>query len=241
MKKRFIVVLYLFFMGLMIYSGIKIFIWNQENQKNKSLKEKIDKAVTIDEQEEPSEQYHVDFEKLKQANPDTIGWLKVPGTTIEYPVTKTNNNDYYLDHSFDKSENSCGWIFMDSSNSLDGLDDNMVIYGHNRKDGSMFGTLKNILTKEWQENPQNWKITFIMENEPSEYQVFSVYQIEKEGYYITTNFNTTTEYDSFLQKMKKRSIKDFGVNVSTEDSILTLSTCSGSQYRVVLHAKKMKE
>ena len=68
-----------------------------------------------------------------------------------------------------------------------------------------------------------------------------VYQIEKEGYYITTNFNTTTEYDSFLQKMKKRSIKDFGVNVSTEDSILTLSTCSGSQYRVVLHAKKMKE
>ena len=178
---------------------------------------------------------------MKQKNPDTIAWLKVNGTDIEYPVVKTTNNDYYMTHSFDKSYNSSGWAFMDYKNKCDGTDKNMVIYGHNRRDGSIFGTLQNILTEEWQNNSENFKIPFITENEKAEYQVFSVYKIEKEDYYITTNFGNNTEFKKFIDEIKSRSEKDFGIEVTENDNILTLSTCANdSRYRVVLHARKQK-
>lgn len=130
---------------------------------------------------------------------------------------------------------------MDYKNKCDNTDKNIVIYGHNRRDGGMFGTLKNILTDEWQNNKDNFVIPFITENEKSEYQVFSIYRIEKEEYYITTNFNTDKEYISFLDEIKSRSIKHFGIDVTSDDNILTLSTCANdNNYRVVLHAKKIK-
>ena len=118
----------------------------------------------------------------------------------------------------------------------------MVLYGPNRRDGSMFGTLKKILTKDWLENTDNFIIPFITENEKSRYQVFSVYKIEKENYYITTNFKTNPEFQEFIDKIKSRSIKNFGIIPRLGDSILTLSTCADNdKYRVVLHAKKIGE
>ena len=117
----------------------------------------------------------------------------------------------------------------------------MVIYAHNRRDGSMFGTLKNILTEEWQNKEENFVIKFITENEIAEYQVFSVYRTKNEEYYITTNFETDNEFKKFIDTIKSRSVKDFGIDVNTEDNILTLSTCADNiKYRVVLHAKKVK-
>ena len=201
----------------------------------------ISKAVTTEDNLDDVNKYSIDFESLKQKNPDTIAWLKVNGTDIEYPVVKTTNNDYYMTHSFDKSYNSSGWAFMDYKNKCDGTDKNMVIYGHNRRDGSIFGTLQNILTEEWQNNSENFKIPFITENEKAEYQVFSVYKIEKEDYYITTNFGNNTEFKKFIDEIKSRSEKDFGIEVTENDNILTLSTCANdSRYRVVLHARKQK-
>lgn len=177
---------------------------------------------------------------MKQTNSDTIAWLKVNGTNIEYPVVKTKNNDYYMTHSFDKSYNSAGWVFMDYKDKFDGSDNNMVIYAHNRRDGSMFGTLKNILTEDWQNNESNYIIPFITENEEAEYQVFSVYKIEKEDYYITTNFGDDNEFQKFIDKIRTRSVKDFGIDVTIDDHILTLSTCAdNNKYRIVLHAKKI--
>ena len=118
----------------------------------------------------------------------------------------------------------------------------MYIAYKNRRDGSMFGTLKNILTEEWQNNTDNFSILLITENEKSEYKVFSVYRIEKEDYYITTNFGTDNKFKEFIDVIKSRSVKDFNVNVSIEDHILTLSTCAdNNKYRVVLHAKKITE
>ena len=188
------------------------------------------------------DKYNVDFDSLKQKNSDTIAWLKVNGTSIEYPIVKTTNNDFYMTHSFDKSYNSAGWVFMDYKDKFDGTDNNMVIYGHNRRDGSMFGTLKNILTEEWQNNTDNFIIPLITENEKSEYRVFSVYRIEKEDYYITTNFGTDNEFQKFIDKIKSRSVKDFEIDVTTNDNVLTLSTCAdNNKYRVVLHAKKITE
>ena len=236
------IVFLIIFISIMIFTGIEIIKWLKENKESNDIIEDIQDAISINENIDTVDKYNVNFEELKQKNSDTIAWIKVNGTNIEYPVVKTKNNDYYLTHSFDKSYNSAGWVFMDYKNKFDCTDNNMVIYAHNRRDGSLFGTLKNILTEEWQANSDNFVIPFITENEKAEYQVFSVYKIEKEDYYITTNFGKYTEFQKFIDKIKSRSIKDFNVEVTTNDQILTLSTCAdNNKYRVVLHAKKMSD
>ena len=241
-KNIIIPILLLIFISIMIFTGIKIFNWLKENKDSNDIIEDIQDSISIDDNTDTVDKYNVDFDSLKQKNSDTIAWLKVNGTSIEYPIVKTTNNDFYMTHSFDKSYNSAGWVFMDYKDKFDGTDNNMVIYGHNRRDGSMFGTLKNILTEEWQNNTDNFIIPLITENEKSEYRVFSVYRIEKEDYYITTNFGTDNEFQKFIDKIKSRSVKNFDVDVNTEDHILTLSTCAdNNKYRVVLHAKKITE
>lgn len=221
---------------IMIYSGTKIYRWYKDNDKNNELMEELKESVIIN---DTSDEDTIDFNSLKEKNSDTVAWIKVEGTDIDYPVVQTSNNEYYLNHSFDKSSNGAGWIFADYKNKIDGTDDNIVVFGHNRRDGSMFSSLKNVLTAEWYNDENNRMITFITEQENISYEVFSVYQIENEDYYIKTEF-TEKSFLNFLQTIKRRSIKNFGVDVDKTDSILTLSTCANdNKYRVVLHAKKL--
>ncbi len=233
----------LILVGILIFSGIKIYKWYKENNNNNKIIEKVSEAVIIkDDEPEENNKYVIDFEALKKQNSETVAWLKVNNTKIEYPVVKTKNNDYYLTRSFDKSENSAGWIFADYKNKFDGKDKNIVVYGHNRRDGSMFGSLKNILSSKWYNNEENQNVIFNINGQNYTYRVFSVYQIEKEDYYIKTNFSSNNEYEKFLNTIKKRSVKDFKEDVSKDDTILTLSTCANNNmYRVVLHAKRIIE
>ena len=233
----------LILVGILIFSGIKIYKWYKENNNNNKIIEKVSEAVIIkDDEPEENNKYVIDFEALKKQNSETVAWLKVNNTKIEYPVVKTQNNDYYLTHSFDKSENSAGWIFADYKNKFDGKDKNIVVYGHNRRDGSMFGSLKNILSSKWYNNEENQNVIFNINGQNYTYRVFSVYQIEKEDYYIKTNFSSNNEYEKFLNTIKKRSVNDFKEDVSKDDTILTLSTCANNNmYRVVLHAKRIIE
>ena len=132
-----------------------------------------------------------------------------------------------------------GWIFADYKNKVDGTDKNLVIYGHNMRDDSMFGSLKNILNDDWHNEEENKYVTFVAENDNSIYEVFSVYQVADEDYYITTDFKDN-EFNDFIKTIKSRSKFDFGVDVNENDNILTLSTCANNnKYRVVLHAKKI--
>ena len=223
------------FLILLVISSIEIIKWYKENKQNQKIQEKISEAIIINE-----EKTLIDFNKLKEINKDTVGWLKVNGTDIEYAVVKASDNSYYLDHNFENEYNKAGWIFADYKNKLDGTDKNIVVYGHNRRDGSMFASLKNILKEEWYSNNENRKINFITEKEESIYEVFSIYQIEAEDYYITTKFEDG-EFLEYIQTVKNRSIKDFNIEVNEEDNILTLSTCGNdNDYRVVLHAKKIE-
>ena len=107
------------------------------------------------------------------------------------------------------------------------------------KNKSMFGTLKNVLTKEWQSNNDNLLIKLITTEKTFLYQVFSTYSIDAEGYYINTSFNSEEEYLDFLQTIKERSNHNYGIFLTKSDSILTLSSCITSDKRVVLHAKKI--
>lgn len=237
MKKIIIITIEIIFVILSTYSSYKIYIWYIENNKSENILEEISQDIKIDNDKNVLD---IDLDSLKIKNKDTVGFLNVGETKISYPVVQTNNNEYYLNHSFDKTQNSAGWIFVDYKCKLDNTDKNIVIYGHNRKNGSMFGTLKNVLNEEWYNDENNKYITFIMGDRQQIYEVFSVYQIKNEEYYIKTDFNDE-EFKDFIQTIKNRSINNFNTFVDSTDSILTLSTCAnGGKYRIVLHSKKIQ-
>lgn len=181
------------------------------------------------------------FTELLKKNKDTVGWLIVNNTNINYPVVQTTNNNYYLNHAFDRSKNYAGWVFADFRNNFETLSQNTVIYAHGRKDGVMFGSLTNTLKKDWYTNLDNQIIQLSTLKYNTMWQIFSIYKIEAESYYITTDFSNDEDFDEFISTMKQRSIYDFGVDVTPEDKLLTLSTCYNDKgVRLVVQAKLVK-
>ena len=241
MKKRIITLLLILFVISMFYSSYKIIRWKLNVKENNEIKLEVNKYIkTID--NNANTQYNIDFDNLKNINKDVVGYLKLNNTNIDYVVVKSNDNSYYLNHNLNNKNNSAGWIFADYHNKFDSTDKNIVIYGHNMKDGSMFGTLRKVLNRDWQNDANNLKILLITPSQKYEYEVFSTYSIDVEDYYINTEFKTEEKYSEFLLKIRSRSNKDYNIEVSTEDRILTLSTCTGNgKKRVVVHAKLIKE
>ena len=245
-KKKIIVLLIIFvFTLLLIISGCHIVSYLIDNYKNKQIQKTIkEDYIKIVEpvNDEVDETYTVDFESLKKQNSNTVAYLKVNNTNIDYVVVRGKDNSYYLNHNFKNESNISGWIFSDFHNNFDGTDKNIVIFGHNTRDGSMFGTLKNVLTKNWQENIDNLKIMLITEKGTYYYQVFSTYDIKPEDYYINTRYKDNEEFNSFLNTVKSRSNYNYNVDVDYTDNILTLSSCAANgAKRVVLHAKLIKD
>ena len=244
-KKRIIILLFiLLFLTMIVISSIRIVKYIKDNKENEKIKNELKNSIFIENNlnlnikvSNELEKYKIDFETLKSKNKDTVAYLKVKNTDIDYIVVKGEDNTYYLRHNFDKKWNYSGWVFADYHNKFDETDKNIVIYGHNIKDTSMFGTLKNVLEKEWYENEENKYVVLVTENGTYYYQVFSIYSVEIEDYYINTIFNEN-EFEEFINTIKNRSIYDYGVEVSGEDKVLTLSSCiSNGKKRVVLHAK----
>ena len=127
------IIIYMILLFVLIYSGIKIFKWYKDKTNNNKIAEQIKSTVIVEEknEDENKEEYTVDFNKLKEQNNETVAWIKVNNINVEYPVVRATNNSFYLNHSFDKSKNSAGWIFADYKNKFDNTDKNIVIYGHN--------------------------------------------------------------------------------------------------------------
>ena len=234
MKRIVLIILLLLFIGIFIYASINIFSWMTDNKKTKDIRKKIDDSININVDKGI---FEVDFNELSKINSDVNSYLIVNNTNINYPVVKTNNNDYYLNHSFDRTKSEAGWVFMDSNNRFDGTDKNIVIYGHNRLDGTMFGTLKKVLDSNWYSKEENLDIELINKNETIKYKIFSIYKIKEEEYYINTYFTANT-FNSFINNIKNRSIHNFDVKTDIKE-ILTLSTCTiVDGYRLVVHAYK---
>lgn len=244
------------------FSFYKIVNWIIDNKNIKDVTKKVNEITNINEISDnenteiinpPEDKFDpywdyikislidVDFSELLKINPDTVGWLFVDGTNINYPVVQCHNNNYYLSHDFNEKWNDGGWIFMDYRNSPTSLGKNTIIYGHSRYDKSMFGSLRNITKNSWFNDTDNYIIKFSTPTYNSLWQVFSVYTINAENYYITTDFSTDETYQEFLDTMLTRSVFDFKTSVNTGDKIITLSSCYTSDgIRVVLHAKLIK-
>lgn len=249
---------------IIIYSVFNIVSWFKDNQKidkqvndiinNTKVEEVKDNSNTeIIKQETKIPEtsiywtflktplINVDFDKLKKTNSDTVGWINVSGTNINYPVVQTKDNTYYLTHSFDKTYNKAGWVFMDYRNKMDNINKNTIIYAHSRVNNTMFGSLNKTLKKDWYNNKSNHMIRLSTENINSMWQIFSVYTVPNTNDYIKTVFNNDDEFLDFINLIKNRSKFDFATDVNISDNIITLSTCYKTNERVVVHAKLIKK
>ena len=261
-RNTIFLVIFLIFLLVFLFSIFKILFWASDNKAIDDVVESINDDTKVNEikddeatekvdskgESKKSDYWYfikmplidVDITKLKAKNADTVGWINVNNTNINYPFVQSKNNKYYLTHAFDGSVNEAGWVFLDYRNDKNLSNKNNIIYAHSRLDRTMFGSLKKVLNREWFENRDNRVIRISNEKENTMWQVFSVYTVPEETYYITTDFVSDKDYLKFLKKIKKRSIYNFDANVSSDSKILTLSTCYSDNNRVVVHAKLIK-
>ncbi|MEG0510606.1 MAG: class B sortase [Clostridia bacterium] len=185
---------------------------------------------------------NVNFDELLEKNKQTVGWIQVNNTNINYPLVQTSNNEDYLHKAFDGTANQAGWVFADYRNNMKDFDNNTIIYGHSRLNKTMFGSLLNILNPSWFNNKENHIIKLSTPAENTLWQVFSVYKTPVESYYLTTSFLYETNFLKFANTLKSRSVHPFNSELVGTDKLLTLSTCSdvAGTGRVVVHAKLIK-
>lgn len=244
-------------------SSIQIIKWTIDNKNTESQTNKITEITKIKEIEDNENTEIVnneividknapywnfikmnmidaDFNELKKINKDVKGWIEVNGTTINYPYVQTNNNNFYLNHTFDKTSNGAGWIFLDYRNDTNFEYKNTIIYGHGRSNLSMFGSLKNITKSSWFNNTNNYVIKVATEKSNTLWEVFSVYHIPTTSDYLQISFNSDDEFLDFTNKLKERSYHKFNTSIFKTDKIITLSTCFNDDEKVVMHARLIK-
>lgn len=182
------------------------------------------------------------FKALKKINKETKAYLNVKNTEISYPVVQHSDNNYYLKYDFYKKKTSMGWVYFDYRNNTDSFDDNNIIYGHSMKNGTMFGTLKKVLNTTWRKNSENMIITLDKEDKTYKFKIFSAYKVDYTTDYLRINFDSTVEKEDFIKLITGRSSFKSNEIVTSDDKILTLSTCAGgNNRRLVVHAVLMKE
>lgn len=260
-KNKLIYVSFFIFLGLSTFSIFNIVNWKLDSNKTDKQINQVQKIVAVVEnidtvnteiienevpKSDPYWDYikmnliDVDFSELKKKNSSVSGWIQVLGTNINYPFVQHSDNDFYLNHTFDKSYNKAGWVFMDYRNNNIDFDKNTIIYAHGRMDNTMFGSLRRIITGGWLSNKENYVIKLSTEYENTLWQVFSVYRIPTTADYLKTNFNTNSDFLKFGEMLLNRSAHDFNTTITEDDKILTLSTCYDDYDKVVLHAKLIK-
>lgn len=184
---------------------------------------------------------NINLNYYTQKNPETVGWIKVNGTRVQYPVVQHSDNDFYLEHDFYQYQTTNGWVFGDYRDNFEKFNDNTIIYGHNLINGTMFGTIPYLLNNNWFNNPNNHYIKLSTKTTNSVWQIFSVYRIEPTTDYLQSQFNSIEARQNFFDMLKNRSVHNFDVELNYTDKIITLSTCDNiGTHRVAVHAKLIK-
>ena len=169
---------------------------------------------------------NMDFSALQEVNSDVLGWILIPGTNISYPVVQGSDNSYYLNHTWKKTRNSVGAIFVECQNSRDLSDFNTIIYGHRMNNRSMFGTLSQYKNKSyWSQHPY---IYITDDNGTHRYEIFAAYEISTAGDTYKLSFPTDQSKQAYIDYCLEKSVIDTGLTPTVYDKILTLSTCTGN-------------
>ena len=229
-----------------------IYNFNVDTQDQKQFDD-MAQTIVIDEMDNDNSNDNENngIESLIAENSDCIGWLRISGTKIDYPVMQTTDNEYYLDHGFDGQEFRAGTVFMDCTDSFgaypDQWSENIVLYGHNMADNTMFGSLR-----QYRQNPSYYKeapfITF--SSNYADYTYVMVGLIITSGnadsdfkYWQMEELDDKTTFDSFMGSVNAKNMIDNPIDVQYGDSLLTLSTCYSDEdnSRFVIVARRLRD
>ncbi|MBQ8596845.1 MAG: class B sortase [Lachnospiraceae bacterium] len=246
---------------LIVVASVNIFILSREYQKGineyKALEgyvkvvevpeeKPVQKEETAEEVEEVKESVipisvEVDFAALGAINEDLVGWIYYSPLDINYPVVRGDDNEYYTHYTFENEKNASGAIFMDSLNKPDMSNYNTIIYGHNMRNGTMFGSLKKLLSDESiiTENPYFYIFT---EDKAYMYEIASVY-ITNQTSDTYNLIGSEEEQQEYIDYIKSSSTWYWGKELWSSDKIVTLSTCHGlhSNNRTIVHGVLIAE
>ena len=189
----------------------------------------------------------LDFSKLIETNPDTVGWIKVPNSVIDYVVVKPPEDDpeYYVKRDFYGDQSNYGTIFLDSRSQLDSK--NIILHGHNMQDGRMFSSLKNYLDLGFYKTTPTFTFNTIYEK--NDWKVISVFKtntMEAQGEvfnYLRGSFESDYDFLDFVYNLRVRSVIDCPVSVNENDILVTLSTpCYDMEdFRLVIVARRVRD
>ncbi len=195
-------------------------------------------ADSLGMQEKP---FSVDFDKLREINPDVVGWIRMEKLGISYPIVQGNDNEYYLSHTFYKEENKCGSIFMETENSGDFNDCNTFVYGHNMKDKSMFARLNELQEEETFRDNREFYID--TPKGLQRYLIYSCHVAALGAQAFRYQFEDKEDYARWQQSVRQQSVYDAGIRPEPGQTTVTLMTCTpmGSDYRFLVHGVLMEE
>ena len=168
----------------------------------------------------------INLEPLREKNEDVVGWIRIPGTQLDYPLMQGEDNEYYLNHAWNDSNSHSGAIFFESRSNTDLEDYNTIIYGHNMRDGSMFASLRLLKDEKFL---KKCPYVYILTDEGIfRYEIFAVYDAALDSPAYGLSFNQTETKIKFLSHSKENSVVDVGIEPALTDRILTLSTCTNT-------------
>lgn len=224
----------------------------QANDTYEELNEvyvKIEAPITVNDEAEEAQKVNenwwyedvvIDIEALQEINPDIVGWIRFDHIEIlSYPLLYSGDNDTYLRTDIYGKNTTAGCIFIEGANAPNLNDYHTIIYGHNMKNLSMFGSLKKYKEEGFYQDNQYF--TVYLEDRAYRYQIFAYYDVPETDDVYRIGFGPNVEYRNFINEMFRRSYEDTGVNVSETDRIVTLSTCSTEGNRFVVHAVRVDE
>ena len=240
-KQRIFIIIFIISICAITYYFYNI---NKNNGKNILANTDIDKEKVTEQRTERMLQ----VEELKKKNEDIIGWIEIEGTNINFPVVQGTDNEYYMKHTYNKENSTDGAIFLDKNYDWNIPSSNLLLYGHNNKNGTMFQNLLKYKDESFYKKHPTIRFTTI--NDDSQYEIISaflsrVYYEDEQNvfrYYYFINANDETEYNNYVEESKKASLYDTKKSAEYGEQLLTLSTCSyhTEDGRFAVVAKKVK-
>lgn len=232
--------------GVFLFSGYKLYgIFSEYNKgvtEYKNIQEiVIQEKETEAEEEVPS--FVVDFDTLKGINPDTVAWIRFDEPSqISYPVVRGLDNNKYLKTTFEGNTNASGAIFVDVENAGDFTDKNTFVYGHNMKNGSMFGQLRKYKTQEFcAQNP--FFYIYTPDGEEAVYQIFAVSIVKDTSRSYQKYYANEEDFLDYISYIRQGALYSTEVEIGADDQIVSLSTCTNvrDDERLLVHGVKINE
>ncbi len=241
--RKILVIISLLLMCILIFSTFQLF--RIYNEKKKTLSQFEELKSLIENTPSQAETENKKYLKLKEKNSDFVGWLTIDGTNIDYPVMQSPYNpEFYLKHNFYKEEDKSGIPFAAATSSIPN-GDNIIIFSHNMKNGTMFSDLQKFKSSQFRE--ENHHITFNTLTTSDIYDVIMVFKIseleaKKFPYYKYTSFDNITA-KKYLATAEQYSIWSNNTTIDDDTKLLTLSTCEYTlkNGRLVIIAKKRSD